>query len=246
MLAVKFGAMMVVAEVVDNLRRCDSTGGKGCEYPCSQTCTRFGACLHIHFAENIGEEFHTVVVIDSHELVILLLRNLVADDLAVYHCGHAVFSLRLAGMHEDFIHLNLAPVRTLLVPSFAAVLIGEVLAVNDLQHFAVGGESALLCLLRLQRLQDFPLLLYTLVQILPDFGMQRNIDTLHAVEHLPRDGIGKIILDDIVQHFQPALDRCGLDVIRGEYSDCTVSVLASASMMMPCDERHSCHFSLEK
>ena len=29
-------------------------------------------------------------------------------------------------------------------------------------------------------------------------------------------------------------------------SDCTVSVLASASTIRPCEVRHSCHFSLEK
>ncbi len=45
--------------------------------------------FHINLLEDVGEEFHAVVVIDSHELVILLLGNLMADALSVDDGCHA-------------------------------------------------------------------------------------------------------------------------------------------------------------
>ena len=72
--------------------------------------------LHIDFTEDVGEEFHAMIIIDGHELVILLLGYLMADALAIDDGGHAepgiaffVFLLLAlfvtARLHLDFISL---------------------------------------------------------------------------------------------------------------------------------------------
>ena len=46
--------------------------------------------LHINLMEDMRKEFHTMVIIDSHELIVLLLIDFVADGFAIDDSGHAV------------------------------------------------------------------------------------------------------------------------------------------------------------
>lgn len=72
--------------------------------PCKQGSTDLGTqirvhtgdVLHIHLMEDVGEELHAMIVIDGHELVILLLSNLVADAFTVDYGCHSVKSVTLS------------------------------------------------------------------------------------------------------------------------------------------------------
>ena len=62
---------MMVAYVMRHLCCNDCSCRQSRQYLRAQSGVGFGACLHIHFTENLGEEFHAVVVIDRQELVVL-------------------------------------------------------------------------------------------------------------------------------------------------------------------------------
>ena len=96
--------------------------------------------LHINFTEDVGEEFHAMIIIDGHELVILLLGNLMADTLAIDDSGHAeegiaFFILLYLALvitdrrHLDVIDLYLSTMLPLAEPSFAFVYLVKAVAI---------------------------------------------------------------------------------------------------------------------
>ena len=88
---------------------CDGKSGKqGSTDLCPQAGVHTRNVFHIHLTEDVGEELHTMIVIDGHELIILLLSNLMADAFTIDDSRHAVFGFAL------FILLNFA----LLIPDW--------------------------------------------------------------------------------------------------------------------------------
>ena len=102
---------------------------------CQDGCTNIRSCpvsFHFHFRENLGEQFHAMVVIHGHEFVILLLCNLVAHSLPVDDSCHLVFaSLLLVRLHGNLTDGNFPSMCFLPVPSLGAFHLFEVVAVND-------------------------------------------------------------------------------------------------------------------
>ena len=96
--------------------------------------------FHIHLLEDVGEEFHAVVVIDSHELIILLLGNLMADALTIDDGSHAKLGIAFL-VFLDFtllithwfnlnvINLNLSAMLAFTEPSLAFVLLIQAIAI---------------------------------------------------------------------------------------------------------------------
>ena len=46
--------------------------------------------LHINFIEDMRKEFHSMIVIDSHEFVVLFLIDFVTDGFTIDDSDHAV------------------------------------------------------------------------------------------------------------------------------------------------------------
>ena len=86
--------------------------------------------LHIHFAEHFGEQFHAVVVVNGHKLVVLLLCNLVAHPFAVDDGGHLVCSLLSGRFHTDIIYCHLSAMPSFAVPTFIGTDCCKVIAVH--------------------------------------------------------------------------------------------------------------------
>ena len=85
--------------------------------------------LHIHFLEDVAEELHAMVVIDGHELVVLLLVDLMGNGFSIDDSGHAVegialcvlllFTLFIADrLHLDVIHHDFTAMSAFTEPSF--------------------------------------------------------------------------------------------------------------------------------
>ena len=49
--------------------------------------------LHIDFGEDFGEHFHALEVVDGKELVVVLLRDFMSDNLAVDYGCHGILGL---------------------------------------------------------------------------------------------------------------------------------------------------------
>ena len=95
------GRPTVMVEVMGQLM-CDGKSGKqGSTDLCAQAGIHTRNVFHIHLTEDVGEELHAMVVIDGHELIILLLSNLMADALTIDDRCHAVFGFAL-GILLDF------------------------------------------------------------------------------------------------------------------------------------------------
>ena len=82
--------------------------------------------------EDMGEQLHAMVVIDSHELVVLLLIDLVTNGFAIDDSGHAIerialrilllFTLFITNwLNLDVINCDLSAMLALTEPSFVFV-----------------------------------------------------------------------------------------------------------------------------
>lgn len=91
----------VMVEVMGQLMRDGKSGKQGSTDLCAQAGMHTRNVFHIHLTEDVGEELHAMVVIDGHELIILLLSNLMADALTIDDRCHAVFGFAL-GILLDF------------------------------------------------------------------------------------------------------------------------------------------------
>ena len=219
--SVELRPVVMVAQAVDNSRCDHRTGGEGGEnlYAESPFCLR--VCLHIHFAENLREEFHSVVIVYCKEFVVILLADFMADDLPVDDGCHLVRPFCLGRMYGDFADFNLSAVGTFPIPAFVlldvlqvpAVYRGTVLLSDKGCLFVV----SLFLSFILQRSKDFLLLLLPLHQLLLHLRMQADSDTLFAVQSLYAYFVGKISFDDFIQDFQPFFNRL---VFEGVGSQC--------------------------
>src|SRR5574344_1491268 len=97
--------------------------------------------LHINFIEDMRKEFHSMIVIDSHEFVVLLLIDLMRDRFSVDNCCHAeecialcillLFTLLIANrLNLDVINSNLSAMLTLTEPTFVLIHLIERLTIN--------------------------------------------------------------------------------------------------------------------
>lgn len=97
--------------------------------------------LHVHFIKDVREEFHTMIVIYGHELVILFLGYLVTDALAIDDSGHTEhgiaflvflnFTLFVAyRLNSDVVHLYLTSVSSFPEPSFILVYIIKAVTIH--------------------------------------------------------------------------------------------------------------------
>lgn len=110
----------------------DSTGGQRTKYLRAKVAAGFGTRLHIYLFEDGRKELHAVVVIESHELVILLLRNLMTDGLAIDLCGHHILPIDIRAVGGDTGYFHLPAVLTLSVPALTIVLQFKITAINNL------------------------------------------------------------------------------------------------------------------
>lgn len=78
--------MMYVSKFTHN----GKSGKYGSTNLCAYVCVSTWYILHINLMEDMREQLHPMVVIDSHELVILLLIDLVAVGFAIDDSGHAI------------------------------------------------------------------------------------------------------------------------------------------------------------
>ena len=97
--------------------------------------------LHINFIEDMREELHAMVVIDSHELIILLLIDFVTDGFTIDDSSHAEESIALRilllltllianRLNLDVINSNLSAMLTLTEPTFVLIHLIERLTIN--------------------------------------------------------------------------------------------------------------------
>ena len=147
-----------------------------------------------------------MVVIHCHELVILLLRYLVAYSLTVDDGGHAVLAFLLRWLHSYLTNSYFSAMLAFTEPSLALV---QVLPIHN-TYFIVHRF-----LLHLQWLYG-RLQLHLAVQLLLHLWTQTDMDALLAVEHIHRYLVCEIILDDIVQYLQSLGYRHLLDGIVGQ------------------------------
>ena len=96
--------------------------------------------FHIHLLEDVGEEFHAVIVIDGHELVILLLGNLMADAFSVDYGCHAELGIAFLVLLDftllithrfnlDVVNLNLSAMLAFTEPTLVFVLLIKAVAI---------------------------------------------------------------------------------------------------------------------
>ena len=94
------------------------TGEQGTANLSTDSCMFSRNVLHINLMENMAEELHAMIVIDGHELVILLLVDFMGDGLAIDDGGHAIEGISLGifllfalfitdRLNLDVIHNNL-------------------------------------------------------------------------------------------------------------------------------------------
>ena len=205
--------MAVMVDAVRDTRRDYRTCGEGGKDFRAETPLCFRACLHVHFAENLGKKFHPVIVIHCKELVVVPLGYLMADSLTVDNGGHPVFPLGLCRLNDYLAHFDFPPVFLFPIPSLVFIQKLEVTPVHCRTDI-----SLYRFLLLLQRgfhwHKSLLLLPLALFQILLYFGMQTDSDALIAVESLHRHFVGKVSPDNAVQQFQTflyglLLDGCG-------------------------------------
>ena len=78
------------------------------------------SCLHIHLIEDLREELHTVIVIHSKKLVVLLLGNLMRDGLPVNDSRHLILPV-CSRINLDIAHLHLTAMCSLAVEALALI-----------------------------------------------------------------------------------------------------------------------------
>ena len=97
--------------------------------------------LHIHFLEDVAEELHAMVVIDGHELVVLLLVDLMGNGFSIDDSGHTVegitlcvlllFALFIADrLHLDVIHHDFTAMSAFTEPALTLVHLIEALTID--------------------------------------------------------------------------------------------------------------------
>ena len=181
--------------------------------------------FHIHLLEDVGEEFHAVVVIDSHELVILLLGNLMADALSVDDGCHAKlgvaflilldFSLLITyWLNLDVINLNLSAMLAFTEPSLVFVLLIQAIAIY-MSNTAVFWLDSNLVAIRWERLVNHHLL--AVVEFCLYLWSELQADLLFGIEHIHRQFVLEIVPDGIVDDVNAVLDRYLLDGIVGQF-----------------------------
>ena len=183
--------------------------------------------LDVHLGEDLGEELHTVLVIQSEELVVLLLGDVMADGLAVDDGGHAeldftlstfvlafgflllallnLWLLGLDALDTDLLDIDGTAMGSFPEPAFALL---DVPAIDGI----LIEERTLAVLHRLIHFNDVVAIDFKTgltdadTKLLVDLGLglvgQRNVDGLLAVEHIHCDGILEILSDDSVDDGQ--------------------------------------------
>ena len=133
-----------------------------------------------------------MVVIHCHELVILLLRYLVAYSLTVDDGCHEELAFLLRWLHSYLTNSYFSAMLAFTEPSLALV---QVLPIHN-TYFIV--HRFLLHLQWLNgRLQP-----HLAIQLLLHLWAQTDLDALLTVEHVHCYLVCEIILDDIVQYLQ--------------------------------------------
>src|SRR5574344_596528 len=94
------GRSTVMVEVMGQLMCNGKSGKQGSTDLCAQAGVHTRNVFHIHLIEDVGEELHAMIVIDGHELIILLLSNLMADALTIDDRCHAVLGFALGILLE--------------------------------------------------------------------------------------------------------------------------------------------------
>ena len=193
-----WGSDMRMSDVLDIMRDVGTKEGgftcsfESCKKESSEVETRtcFGACLQFDFAEHLGHHALTLIVIDSHELVILLLADLVADDLTIDNGTHAIpyflwllstilhvvgitfRMLRWHWLYPDVTDVNFKSVLAFAEPSFAFVVVPNTGAI-DITCIGIEGWGFVLYLwLHLYLGHDLHLLFFPLDKGLLDFRLQ--------------------------------------------------------------------------
>ena len=141
----------------------DSTGGQRTKYLRAKVAAGFGTRLYIYLFEDGRKELHAVVVIESHELVILLLRNLMTDGLAIDLCGHHVLSIDIRTVGGDARYFHLPAMLALPIPSLTIILqfeVSAIYAIFIIVEVVLHGDSLLTDLLVLLLLGLLELRLY--------------------------------------------------------------------------------------
>ena len=104
-------------------------------YTCQQcgtylcTDTYVVTVLHIHLTEYLGEEFHAMIVVNGHELVILLLAYLMGDMLSIDDSSHLVLAF-CTWFHTDIINGHFTSVSSFPEPSLVCIDGFQLLPVN--------------------------------------------------------------------------------------------------------------------
>ena len=117
------------------------TGEQGTTNLGTDSCMLTWDVLHIHFLEDVAEELHAMVVIDSHELVVLLLVDLMGNGFSIDDSGHTVegialcvlllFALFIADrLHLDVIHHDFTAMSAFTEPALTLVHLIEALTID--------------------------------------------------------------------------------------------------------------------
>ena len=198
--------------------------------------------FHIHLLEDVGEEFHAVVVIDSHELVILLLGNLMADALSVDDGCHAKFGIAFLilldfsllityRLNLDVINLNLSAMLAFTEPSLAFVLLIQAIAIY-MGNTAVFWLNSNLVAIRWECLVNHHLL--AVVEFCLNPWSELQADLLFGIEHIHRQFVLKIVSDGIVDDVDAVLDWYLLDGIVGQLLHLILSEIIDKVLLGSC------------
>ena len=117
------------------------TGEQGSTYLRSNSCMFTRNVLHIHLLEDMAEELHAMVVIDGHELFVLLLGDFMGDGLSVDDGGHSIEGISLGilllltlliadRLDLDVIHHDITTMLAFSIPTLAFVHAIEALAIH--------------------------------------------------------------------------------------------------------------------
>ena len=104
------------------------SNAQSCQQSRSYLGSQTSPVFHIDFTKNLGKEFHAVIIIHSHELVILLLRYLMTYSLSVDDGGHAIFAFLLRWLHSYLTNTYLSSVLPFTKPSLTLI---QVLAIHN-------------------------------------------------------------------------------------------------------------------
>ena len=111
----------MMVEAVRDIR-CDyRTCGQGGKDFRADASLRFRACLHVHFAENLGKELHPMIIIHCKKLVVVPLGYLVTDNLSVYNGGHLILTICFCRLYGYLANFDLPAVFLFSIPAFALI-----------------------------------------------------------------------------------------------------------------------------